>query len=76
MCILEIFEKPDTHGRPGGAELCGYRHLAFRVADVYKAIEKLAERGVVCDLVHINAYTHNGLTFLRDTDGNAIELYE
>jgi glyoxylase I family protein len=75
-CELEIFGKSDVPERPGGPELCGYRHLAFRVADVNKAIEKLAERGVVCDPVRIDAYTHNGLTFLRDPEGNVIELHE
>ncbi|MGI6622441.1 MAG: VOC family protein [Acetivibrionales bacterium] len=75
-CELEIFGKPDAPKRPSGAELCGYRHLAFRVADVNKAIEELAKKGIVCDPVRIDAYTHNGFTFLRDPEGNVIELHE
>lgn len=75
-CELEIFGKPDAPKRPKGAELCGYRHLAFRVADVNKAIEELAKKGIVCDPVRIDAYTHNALTFFRDPEGNVIELHE
>lgn len=75
-CVLEIFGKPEAPARQKGAEPCGYRHLAFRVPSVAQAIVALRERGVECDPIRIDAYTHDSLTFFRDPEGNVFELHE
>lgn len=75
-CELEIFGKPDAPARRRDIEPCGYRHLAFRVPSVEQAILDLKERGVECDPIRYDTFTHNHLTFLRDPEGNVMELHE
>jgi len=75
-CELEIFGKADAPDRQRIPETCGYRHLAFRVPCVKDAIAELEKRGVACDPIRIDEYTHNALTFLRDPEGNVLELHE
>ncbi len=75
-CELEIFGKPDAPARQKSPEPCGYRHLAFRVPNVAQAIADLQKRGVACDPIRTDAYTHNSLTFFRDPEGNVFELHE
>lgn len=73
---LEIFGKPDAPARLPGPEPCGYRHLAFRVPDVAKAAAELRKRGVECEPIRTDEFTHNSLTFFHDPEGNVFELHE
>lgn len=65
-----------THNWDGESETFGggrnFGHLAYRVADIYAACQKLAERGVV-----INRPPRDGrMAFVRSPDGISVELLQ
>ncbi len=58
-------------------KILGYRHIAFKVEDIYTAKEKLIKKG----LISPNAEIKKGRTgilyfFLTDPDGNLVEIVE
>ena len=73
---LEIFAIPGAPPRPNYPEAQGLRHLAFRVADVDAAVRELERRGVACEPVRLDAYSHRRFTFFHDPDGLPLELHE
>ena len=73
---LEIFAIPGAPPRPSYPEALGLRHLAFRVEDVEEAVRFLAQRGIPCEPVRLDAFTGKKMTFFRDADGLPLELHE
>ena len=73
---LEIFAIPGAPPRPSYPEALGLRHLAFRVEDVEEAVWFLAQRGIHCEPVRLDAFTGKKMTFFRDPDGLPLELHE
>ena len=73
---LEIFAIPGAPPRPSYPEALGLRHLAFRVEDVEEAVRFLAQRGIPCEPVRLDAFTGKKMTFFRDPDGLPLELHE
>lgn len=73
---LELFSFPAPPARPSRPEAQGLRHLAFAVPDVDRVITTLRERGVACEPVRVDEFTHRRFTFFADPDDLPIELYE
>ena len=75
-CELEIFGMPQAPQRPSYPEACGLRHLAFRVDSVQETMAELSRRGITCEPIRMDPYTHNAMTFFHDPDGLPLELHE
>lgn len=73
---LELFVEKNPPARVSHPEACGLRHLAFHVDDVEKAVLSLEEKGIACEPVRMDPYTHNRMTFFSDPDGLPLELHE
>ncbi len=75
---LEIFGRPTAPARPGwpGQEACGLRHLAFRVEDVEETVAELEAKGIPCEPIRRDEFTHAKMTFFHDPDGLPLELHE
>lgn len=73
---IELFSFPNTPARPTTPEASGLRHLCFYTADVEAAVEKLEAKGVSCEPIRMDEYTHKKFTFFRDPDGLPLELHE
>lgn len=73
---LEIFAEPNPPKRISQPEACGLRHLAFHVEDVEAVAAELAERGIECEPIRYDDYTHKKMTFFFDPDGLPLELHE
>lgn len=73
---LELFVEPGPPQRVNHPEACGLRHLAFRVEDVQRTVAALAERGIECEPIRYDDYTHRKMTFFFDPDGLPFELHE
>lgn len=74
--IVELFSFPNPPKRPSQPESCGLRHLAFEVTDIEATVQKLTEKGVICEPIRIDAYTQKKFTFFSDPDNLPLELYE
>jgi glyoxylase I family protein len=74
--IIELFSFPNPPARASRPEACGLRHLAFQVENIEKTIEYLLKKGVECEPIRIDEFTHKRFTFFEDPDGLPIELYE
>jgi glyoxylase I family protein len=74
--VIELFSFPNPPQRPSRPEAVGLRHLAFTVADVVAAVDRLQQHGVVCEPVRVDEYTGRRFTFFADPDGLPLELYE
>ncbi|MCE5325359.1 MAG: VOC family protein [Planctomycetaceae bacterium] len=76
MC-LELFQSGDTAAR-GGDQTVGFKHLAFEVPDLAKAIAALNADGVATGPIHDCAWVTPGMRvcFFQDRDGNTLELME
>lgn len=74
--IIELFSFPNPPARPSQPESTGLRHLAFSVSDIETAINELALKGVVCELIRVDHLTNKRFTFFADPDGLPLELYE
>ena len=72
---IELFSFSNPPPRPSYPEACGLRHLAFEVADMFAAINALAEHGVSVEPLRIDELTGKPYTFFADPDGLPIELY-
>ena len=73
---LEIFAEPDPPKRVNRPEACGLRHLAFCVESVEQTVKELAEVGIDCEPIRVDAYTGKKMTFFQDPDGLPLELPE
>ena len=73
---LEIFAEPDPPKRVNRPEACGLRHLAFCVESVEQTVKELAEVGIDCEPIRVDAYTGKKMTFFQDPDGLSLELHE
>ena len=73
---LEIFAEPDPPKRVNRPEACGLRHLAFCVESVEQTVKELAEVGIDCQPIRVDAYTGKKMTFFQDPDGLPLELHE
>lgn len=73
---LEIFAEPDPPKRVNRPEACGLRHLAFCVESVEQTVKELAEVGIDCEPIRVDAYTGKIMTFFQDLDGLPLELHE
>ena len=73
---LEIFVKEDAAKRPSYPEAYGLRRLAFRVDSVDEMVKELKEKGILCEPVRLDTYTHKKMTFFHDPDGLPIEIHE
>ena len=73
---LEIFAEPDPPKRVNRPEACGLRHLAFCVESVEQTVKELAEVGIDCEPIRVDAYTGKKMTFFQDPDGLPLDLHE
>lgn len=73
---LEIFAEPDPPKRVNRPEACGLCHLAFCVESVEQTVKELAEVGIDCEPIRVDAYTGKKMTFFQDPDGLPLELHE
>lgn len=73
---IELFSFPNPTERPTSPEAAGLRHLCFYTSDVEMAVKKLEEKGVPCEPIRVDEYTHKKFTFFRDPDGLPLELHE
>lgn len=62
--------------RVSGPEVCGLRHLAFRVEDMDGAVAWLKGMGIETEPVRMDEFTGKRMTFFRDPDGLPLELHE
>ena len=54
----------------------GTKHLAFQVTNIEKMVDKLKEKGVEIESEVDTAAFGGKYAFIKDTDGNLIELFE
>ncbi|MDD2884303.1 MAG: VOC family protein [Dechloromonas sp.] len=73
---IELFSFPHPPPRPSYPEACGLRHLAFAVTDLDAVIARLAEQGIRCEAIRLDAVNQRRFTFFSDPDGLPLELYE
>ncbi|MGI3186833.1 SMU1112c/YaeR family gloxylase I-like metalloprotein [Nioella aestuarii] len=73
---IELFSFPGAPARPSYPEAQGLRHLAFQVADVAAAKDRLEAKGVTVEPIRVDALTNRAFTFFSDPDGLPLELYE
>ena len=73
---IELFIVPSAPARVTRPEALGLRHLAFRVEDLEGAVQWLKERGVECEPIRDDVYTHRRCTFFFDPDGLPLELHD
>ena len=73
---LEIFAEPDPPKRVNRPEACGLRQLAFCVESGEQTVKELAEVGIDCEPIRVDAYTGKIMTFFQDPDGLPLELHE
>lgn len=72
---LELFIMPNPPKRVSFPEACGLRHLAFYVESVEETVEKLAQRGIVCEPIRVDELTQKKMTFFFDPDGLPLEIH-
>lgn len=76
---LELFyPKPDTDLQSGGPnyDRIGYVHLSLIVGDIYEAAEILKGRGIQLDSKISLGPDHTYQVWIKDPDGNRIELMQ
>ena len=76
--VLEIFIKEDAPIRPKmpNPEHTGLRHLAFRVDDVEKMLEKFDELGIIHESLRYDDFNNKKMAFFFDPDGLPLEIHE
>lgn len=73
---LELFIIPGCPARPSYPEANGLRHLAFAVDSVEDTVRELAEKGIDCEPIRMDAFTGKPMTFFSDPDGLPLEIHE
>ena len=73
---LELFSAPAAPARPTRPEALGLRHLAFWVEDIDAEVAALQAKGIACEPVRIDEFSHKPFTFFFDPDGLPLELHE
>jgi glyoxylase I family protein len=73
---IELFSFANAPQRLSYPEATGLRHLAFRVADIEAAVNKLAAHDITPEAIRMDEYTGKKFTFFSDPDGLPLELYE
>lgn len=73
---LEIFAEKNPPKRVNRPEVCGLRHLAFRVESVEETVKELIEMGIECEPIRTDSYTGEKMTFFFDPDGLPLEIHE
>lgn len=76
--VLEIFIKEDAPIRPKmpNPEHTGLRHLAFRVDDVEKVLEKFDELGIIHESLRYDDFDNKKMAFFFDPDGLPLKIHE
>ena len=73
---IELFSFPQAPPRVSRPEACGLRHLAFRVQDIARVVQRLEGHGIVSEPIRKDSYTGRLFTFFADPDDLPLELYE
>ena len=74
--LIELFIEKDPPRRVTRPEAAGLRHLAFRVQDIEKSVEKLKKKGIETEEIRIDPQNGKRMTFFMDPDGLPLELHE
>ena len=74
--LIELFIEKNPPRRVTRPEAAGLRHLAFRVQDIEKSIEKLNKKGIETEEIRIDPQNGKRMTFFMDPDGLPLELHE
>ena len=73
---IELFVERNPPRRVTRPEAAGLRHLAFRVQDIEKSVEKLNKKGIETEEIRIDPQNGKRMTFFMDPDGLPLELHE
>ena len=73
---IELFIERNPPRRVTRPEAVGLRHLAFRVQDIEKSVEKLNKKGIETEEIRIDPQNGKRMTFFMDPDGLPLELHE
>ena len=74
--LVELFIEKNPPRRVTRPEAAGLRHLAFRVQDREKRVEKLKKKGIETEEIRIDPQNGKRMTFFMDPDGLPLELHE
>ena len=74
--LIELFIEKNPPRRVTRPEAAGLRHLAFRVQDIEKSVEKLIKKGIETEEIRIDPQNGKRMTFFMDPDGLPLELHE
>ena len=74
--LIELFIEKNPPRRVTRPEAAGLRHLAFRVQDIEKSVEKLNNKGIETEEIRIDPQNGKRMTFFMDPDGLPLELHE
>ena len=74
--LIELFIEKNPPRRVTRPEAAGLRHLAFRVQDIEKSVEKLNKKGIETEEIRIDPQNRKRMTFFMDPDGLPLELHE
>ena len=74
--VIELFIEKNPPRRVTRPEAAGLRHLAFRVQDIEKSVEKLNKKGIETEEIRIDPQNGKRMTFFMDPDGLPLELHE
>ena len=74
--LIELFIEKNPPKRVTRPEAAGMRHLAFRVQDIEKSVEKLNKKGIETEEIRIDPQNGKRMTFFMDPDGLPLELHE
>ena len=79
---IELFEMPGAASLPDDRKYPdrdlmthGTKHMAYQVADINPLIEALKAKGVEV-VIDVNELDNSLMSFIRDNDGNLIELIQ
>ena len=74
--LIELFIEKNPPRRVTRPEAAGLRHLAFRVQDIEKSVEKLKKKGIETEEIRIDPQNGKRMIFFMDPDGLPLELHE
>lgn len=73
---IELFIVKNAPNRVSNPEASGLRHLAFKVDSVSETVAELKKKGIECEPIRMDEFTHKAMTFFRDPDNLPIEIHE